>query len=161
VFVEFRRRLETLTNPEEKAFCTDLTLIRYLRARDFDLSKSEALLRATLAWRFTDYKPHLIDPRSLREEALTGKNYVSRFKDRHGRPIVYMKPRYENTKDYPNQIRLLVYHMERTVDMMEEEKGIHSWVWIIDYKEFSMKNAPPLSTSLESTRSLCAFAELM
>jgi len=33
---------------------------------------------------------------------------------------------------------------------MDEAKGISQWVWIIDYKDYSMKNAPPMSTAMET-----------
>ncbi len=87
----------SLPTEEQKQWASDAEIVRFLRARDFDLAKSEALIRASIDWRFNVYKPHLIDPRSIAEEARTGKNYVSAMRDRHGRPILYMKPRFEVT----------------------------------------------------------------
>lgn len=58
-----KENLSDITDPERKAFITDAEIIRYLRAREFDVAKSEALLRDSLEWRFVKYKPHLIDPR--------------------------------------------------------------------------------------------------
>lgn len=60
-----KENLSNVTDPERKAFCTDAEIIRYLKARDFDVSKSEQLLRDTLEWRFNTYKPHLIDPKCV------------------------------------------------------------------------------------------------
>jgi hypothetical protein len=57
-----KENLQSITDPERKAYCTDAEIIRFLKARDFDVSKSEPLLRDTLEWRFDKYKPHLIDP---------------------------------------------------------------------------------------------------
>lgn len=34
-----------------KIFCDDMCLLRYLRARSYDVDKAEAMLRDTLAWR--------------------------------------------------------------------------------------------------------------
>lgn len=60
-----KENLSNVTDPERKAFCTDAEIIRYLKARDFDVSKSESLLRDTLEWRFGTYRPHLIDPKCV------------------------------------------------------------------------------------------------
>ena len=57
-----KENLANVTDPEQKAFLTDAEIIRYLKARDFEVSKSEPLIRETLEWRFNTYKPHLIDP---------------------------------------------------------------------------------------------------
>jgi hypothetical protein len=61
-----------------------------------------------------------------------------------------MKPRCENTKNYTDQVKLLVYNMERTIDHMDANRGVQQWVWIIDYNGFSMSNAPPMSVSKET-----------
>jgi len=151
IFDKLRNRIyKDLKDDIQKEFCNDICLVRYLRARDFDISKSEPLLRDSLKWRFEDFKPHLISPEEVAEEGVTGKNYVSTSRDKLGRPILYMKPRFENTKNYKLQLRLLIYHMDRTCAHMDESNGISQWVWIIDYKEYSMKNAPPMSTAMET-----------
>ena len=46
----FRERLSDLA-PLEQHWADDACLLRYLRARDYDLDKAEKLLRDTLEWR--------------------------------------------------------------------------------------------------------------
>ena len=57
---EFREALKDI--PEEHKDL--LTLVRYLRARDFKIDAAEKLYRGSLAWRM-EYKPHMINPRDI------------------------------------------------------------------------------------------------
>jgi len=99
IFDKLRKNIDKdLKDDLQREFANDICLVRYLRARDYDITKSEPLLRDSLKWRFEVYKPHLISPDEVAEEGSTGKNYVSSCKDKLGRPILYMKPRFENTK---------------------------------------------------------------
>jgi hypothetical protein len=54
------------------------------------------MLQATLQWRL-DAKPHAITWADVEAEAASGKNFVSPFPDRAGRPVVLMRPRNQNT----------------------------------------------------------------
>lgn len=99
---DFRSLLHNLA-PEETAWCDDACLVRYLRARNWQLGPAHKLLRNSLEWRRT-FRPMDIDPVSLDAEASSGKLYVHGF-DRHGHPVMYQKPRRQNTKDYPSQVR--------------------------------------------------------
>lgn len=66
-----------------------------------------------------------------------------------GRPVIYMRPRLENTTNYDNQIRLLVYTLEKANSIIDQRTDLneHQMVWIIDFKGYSAKNAPPMSVS--------------
>jgi hypothetical protein len=57
-----------------------------------------------------DYKPDLIPAEDVKPEAETGKILLNGF-DNEGRPILYLRPGRENTKEGPRQIRHLVFHM--------------------------------------------------
>lgn len=93
---EFRESIptfwpETLTGVEE-VFLTDATLCRYLRARDWSLSKAQKMLLETLKWR-RDYKPWAITQNDIDGEMNNeGKMYRGGF-DKHNRAILYMKVR--------------------------------------------------------------------
>lgn len=84
---------------------------------------------------------------------------VDKLRDR------YMKPRYENTKNYKEQLWLLAYHMEKSIRVrahslgsmsfgrcrsnhaaqaMDESKGITQWAWIMDFK-VRISNSRPAS----------------
>ncbi len=41
--------------PDDIKMCTDHTLLRYLRARDFSVVKAARMLRATLEWRSEEH----------------------------------------------------------------------------------------------------------
>ena len=80
----------------------DATFLRYLRARSFDATKSSAMLAATVKWR-KDFGICDMHSKSwediLAKENCTGKMYV-RGLSREGHPILYMKPKLENTNDH-------------------------------------------------------------
>ena len=81
---------------------TDTTFLRYLRARSFDVTKSTAMLTATLKWR-KDFGVCEMHSKCwediLAKENSTGKMYV-RGLSREGHPVLYMKPKLENTNDH-------------------------------------------------------------
>lgn len=58
----------------------------------------EIPLVALLLCRRMDYKPHLIRWSDVKGEALTGKHYLYDTLDKEGRPMILMRPRFENTK---------------------------------------------------------------
>eukprot|EP00762_Andalucia_godoyi_P008463 ANDGO_05786.mRNA.1 CRAL-TRIO domain-containing protein C23B6.04c len=139
---ELQAALEPLTD-RQRAFCDIPCLLRYLRARDYDVKKSRKLLLSTLQWRHS-FRPHRISPDDVEEEALTGKVYRNGY-DRAGRPIIYMRPGRENTKNYDRQVMHLVYHLESAVRSMGP--GVESFVFIIDYSGFSLSKSPPMAVS--------------
>lgn len=124
-------------------------MARYLRARDWDVAKAESLLRSTLEWRntfkITEISP-LDDAISLEGE--TGKTYRNGF-DLLGRPIIYMKPRFQNTKNYDKQVRYTVHHLERAMESMNQFEGVEQMVLFIDFHGYSITNAPPMSVTKE------------
>lgn len=84
-------------------YCSTPCLVRYLRARNWKLAPAEELLRDTVAWR-QSYGVKALTPDDFAGEAASGKIYVH-GNDRFGRPVIYQRPRRENTKDYLNQVR--------------------------------------------------------
>lgn len=134
-----------LVAKEDLQYCNEACLIRYLRAREWNLDKSEKMLRATLEWR-REYKPHEIDPNPLSASGLSGKLFIN-GKDKEGRPLVFMIPRNENSKDYENNVKYLVYILERAVDQMED--GVEQMVLMMDFKGFAKGNSVPLSVCKE------------
>eukprot|EP00048_Salpingoeca_helianthica_P017157 m.235857 g.235857 ORF g.235857 m.235857 type:complete len:297 (-) comp20310_c0_seq1:27-917(-) len=142
----FRERLQNITDKEKK-FCDDACLCRYLRARDWDVDAAEKLLRGTLKWR-TEFGVDEITPESIDGESKTGKVYLHGF-DKHKRPVMYQRPRRQNTKDYKNQVRQLVYMLEREIASMDLCAGVEQHVLVIDFKEYSMFNAPPMAVTKE------------
>jgi hypothetical protein len=89
---------------EDAAFCDRACLCRYLRARDFVVRAAERLLRDTLRWR-EEYGIERVTVDDIRDELSTGKIYIHGF-DREGRPVMYQKPRRENSRNHENQVCL-------------------------------------------------------
>ncbi len=72
---------------ESKKFCSDPTLIRYLRARDHDHTLSMKLLLGTLQWRETE-KPLAIRCPKCSANPLAHNMRIIGF-DNLGRPVLY------------------------------------------------------------------------
>lgn len=124
-------------------FCNDHCLLRYLRAHQWNIDRAFKALRETLRWR-RKYKPHLIDPADLSEEARTGKEYLNGY-DKFGRPILYLRNHRENTKNHGAQIRLLIFNLETAIKLMPS--GVEKIVLIFDFQHYSASNSPPIHVS--------------
>ncbi|EFC49514.1 hypothetical protein NAEGRDRAFT_78034 [Naegleria gruberi] len=136
---------DSLTDRERK-YLDEPSLLRFLRARDYDLNKAEKLMNSCLEWRRT-FKPDEITAKELEDESSSGKLFQRGF-DKNNRPIIYMFPARENSTDYEKNIKLLVYTMERAVDAMPE--GVEQMTWIIDFNGYTTRNAPPFSVAKQT-----------
>ncbi|KAI9229992.1 MAG: CRAL-TRIO domain-containing protein [Piptocephalis tieghemiana] len=126
----------------ERAWLSQACLLRYLRAHRWSVPSAKKGLAETLEWR-RSYKPDMIPPEEVRVEGETGKTFPSGF-DRMGRPIIYMRPRLENTKTSDRQLRYVVFVLERALAMMPP--GVETVTLVIDYKGASMRQSPGIST---------------
>ncbi|SPO23997.1 related to PDR16 - protein involved in lipid biosynthesis and multidrug resistance / PHO13 -4-nitrophenylphosphatase [Ustilago trichophora] len=116
---------------------------RYLRAAKGDLENAKKRIKSTLEWR-RDFRPEIIAPGSVSHEAETGKQVVSGF-DNDGRPLIYLRPARENTAPSNDQVRYLVWTLERAIDFMPP--GVENYAIIIDYKSATSQSNPSLSTA--------------
>jgi hypothetical protein len=126
---------------------SDLTLThvrQFLTATKGDAALATKRLLSTIKWR-QEYKPTEIDPSEVMEEAVTGKEIVWGF-DKKNRPIIWLRPKLENTKTHDRQIRFVVFNMEKAIKLMP--KGVEQVVIIVDYEGVTMFNSPPLSISM-------------
>ncbi|BEI83712.1 hypothetical protein CcaverHIS002_0403160 [Cutaneotrichosporon cavernicola] len=131
----------------EKRFLDDVgTHARFMRAAKWHLENGKKRILATMEWR-REFRPELIEPEDVAVEAETGKIVISGF-DKDGRPIVYMRPRYENTETSPRQIRHLIYVLERAIDICPE--GQDQVCIVVDYKQATSNNTPSVSTGLQA-----------
>eukprot|EP00045_Choanoeca_perplexa_P004302 m.37385 g.37385 ORF g.37385 m.37385 type:complete len:77 (+) comp12497_c0_seq5:419-649(+) len=64
---------------------------------------------------------------SVIEEARSGKNYLH-GSDKHGRPVIYQRPRRQNTKTYDLQVKQMAYLLERSVTSMDSSKSGYAWI---------------------------------
>jgi len=143
-------------------------LIRYLRARKWDQTKAEELIRNTARWRkefgFARLRKGTLKDTMAVENA-TGKLYCRGY-DRRGRPILYMKPRLENSSDPVGMCQHLVYNMERTVACIEHrEREIFAaaaangamptegltgkLALLVDFNGYSLANSIRIGTAME------------
>ncbi|KAI9504071.1 CRAL-TRIO domain-containing protein [Coemansia spiralis] len=120
-------------------------ILIYVRANKGDKDRAFKQLRNTLEWRCT-YRPHAITPESMKTEAATGKQYVNGY-DKGGRPIAYMFPHRQNTKDAERNLRWVVYTMEQAIRSMPP--GATKTTIVIDASKYTMSQAVPLSTARE------------
>ncbi|KAJ8771603.1 hypothetical protein K2173_026780 [Erythroxylum novogranatense] len=133
---EVRRLVGQL--PESLAiYCSDATISRYLRARNWNVKKATKMLKETLKWR-AKYKPEEIRWEEIAHEAETGKIYRSNYMDKHGRTVLVMRPSCQNTKSTKGQIRYLVYCMENAVLNLPPNQ--EQMVWLIDFHGYNLSN---------------------
>ncbi|KAJ4952958.1 hypothetical protein NE237_029790 [Protea cynaroides] len=134
---EVRRLLGTKLQDKSSIFCSDASISRYLRARNWNIKKATKMLKATLKWR-SEYKPEEIRWEEIAREARTGKIYRSNYVDKYGRNVLVMRPGFQNTKSARGQIRYLVYCMENAILNLSPEQ--EQMVWLIDFLGFNMSN---------------------
>ncbi|WVQ95873.1 hypothetical protein IAU59_002972 [Kwoniella sp. CBS 9459] len=131
-------------HPWEARFLADPgTHPRYMRAAKWKMDDAKKRIQGTLEWR-REYKPELIQPGDVGVEAETGKIILSGF-DVDARPILYMRPGRENTERSPRQIRHLIYHLERAIDLMPP--GQEQVAIIVDYKSATSQSNPSIGVA--------------
>jgi hypothetical protein len=104
------------------------------------------MLKNSLAWR-EKYLPDKITAQSLEKEAASGKLFRRGF-DHLGRPVIYMIPGLNDSKDYENGVRLLVYTIERAIESMPE--NVEQMIWFIDFKGMTRSNLIPISVAKDT-----------
>lgn len=109
--------------------------LRYLRAREWDVSASFKMLRKTIEWR-NEYKPHRIQRDEVKDVLELGQTYRNGT-DQEGRPIMYMKPTMYNPHPWEQRIRGVVYILEKTIKNMRP--GVEKIVWILDFTGYSQR----------------------
>ncbi|KAL7176025.1 hypothetical protein ACSBR2_029575 [Camellia fascicularis] len=139
--------LRSLLGPlpdKSSIYCSDASISRYLRARAWNVKKATKMMKETLKWRL-EYKPEEIRWDEVAHEAETGKIYRSNYADKHGRPVLVMRPGCQNSKSVKAQIRYLVYCMENAI--MNLPQNQEEMIWLIDFHGFNLSNI-----SFKSTR---------
>ncbi|CAM6116131.1 unnamed protein product [Calypogeia fissa] len=127
-------------------FCTDDCLHRFLRARNFNVKKSEKMLRECLKWR-ASYKPEEIKWEDVAKEAETGKVYRASFSDKWGGTVIIMRPGNQNTSDQGGQIKHLVHNLENAI--INLPPGQEQMVWLVDFKGWTVRKSVPIGTVRE------------
>ena len=149
---------ELLSTPALRRFCSDSTLCRYLRARQWNLKRALKMLVSSLRWRRAT-RPESITWEDIAAEGASGKQYIA-GRDKQGRNVLVMRPGRENTREHAGNIRFLVYTLERATwrDSPAEDPPLGSYVdhaseklvILIDFTGWTLATAPPMKTSRET-----------
>ncbi|KAJ8763133.1 hypothetical protein K2173_025518 [Erythroxylum novogranatense] len=121
--------------------CSDASISRYLRARNWNTKKAVKMLKETLKWRL-QFKPEKIRWDDVAMEAKTGKVYRANFVDKNGRTVLVMRPGYQNTNGIEGQMKHLVYCLENAIMTSNEEQMI----WLVDFQGWTMASISVKST---------------
>ncbi|EIW71347.1 hypothetical protein TREMEDRAFT_27528 [Tremella mesenterica DSM 1558] len=113
---------------------------RYCRAAKWKMDDAKKRIKGTIEWR-REYKPELMQPGDVKVEAETGKIILKGF-DMDGRPVLYLRPGRENTETSPRQIRHMIYHLERAIDLCPP--GQDQVTIIVDYKSATSSTMPSI-----------------
>ncbi|KAJ2396532.1 hypothetical protein GGI05_001078 [Coemansia sp. RSA 2603] len=128
-----------------RRFLSPERILQYVRANKGDAEKTVARLRASLLWHIA-YRPHVLSEQVVRQEGCTGKLFVNGY-DRFGRPLMYMFPQRQNTKEAKGQLRFTVDTMEQAIRSMPE--GVTKITFVIDVSQYSVSQSVALSTARE------------
>ena len=131
----------------------DSCYLRYLKARNYDVEKASKLLIDTIKWRKDfgiDQLHNESNMNCVSKENSSGKMFLRGY-DKEGSILLYMRPRCENTHNHENNLKHLVYNLEKACACLEAKgEGIEKWTILIDFQGYSMFNAPPFKTSMET-----------
>jgi len=131
-----------MSEKEKEYFLDDMCLLRYLRARDYNIDKAYKMIIDSVTWRRT-FKPETIKFSEVEPIARTGCVYVS-GKDKMGRPLIYARPYRDDLAtgpvDTPTKFKHLVYWVEKGFTEMDKSKGVEGFTLITDYKNFGRRH---------------------
>jgi hypothetical protein len=116
---------------EEREWLDDGCLVRYLRARDWNIPQAHKMLLESVRWRF-EYRPQHITTHEI-GEVLKLKGMFQNGLDREGRPVIYMKPGAYNPNSAEMRVRFLVWTLERAIASMDVVKGVEKITWVMDF----------------------------
>lgn len=153
--------IEALT-PEELSIMPDANLpLRHFRADKGNTTKAIKRITYALQWRKEFGVQHILksatNPETeeekatyaiLKKESSPGKMYV-RNHDKEGRAILYMYPVRENSNNHNDNIKHLVYSLERVIACTEKNKK-EKIVMVMDFTNWSMRHNPPMKTTKET-----------
>ncbi|KAL7540408.1 hypothetical protein ACHAXR_012048 [Thalassiosira sp. AJA248-18] len=158
--------MNALTPHERTLLADDNMPLRHYRAEKGNTEAAIRKIKSTLKWRedfrvkdikrcFDKNHDGVVSPEKQKEldhlakviaqENETGKIYCRGY-DREGRSILYLTPGKENSNDEWNNMRHLVYHLERAIACTRRKSGREKVCIVIGYQGFKLTNAPPMST---------------
>lgn len=116
------------------ALCSDASVIRYLKARNWNAKRAGKMLKQSLKWRL-EFKPENIRWEDISVEAETGKIYRANYFDKQGRAVLVMRPGYQNTNSLEGQIKYLVYCIENAI--LNSKENQEQMLWLINFERWN------------------------
>ncbi|GFE54736.1 CRAL TRIO domain-containing, putative [Babesia ovis] len=136
----------------ELQWCHDLVLFRYLRSYEFKVPQAFLMLKKTLAWRRFK-KMDAVDISAIGVSNTKGMVYRKGY-DKVGRPIVYYRPKDEVDYDRDNQVLLIFFSLELSMQTLFLERGNDKVIIIIDLGDWSISKMPTLELVIDTVRAL-------
>ncbi|XP_057468272.1 uncharacterized protein LOC130757541 isoform X1 [Actinidia eriantha] len=133
---EIRKLMGPITS-KFPVICSDASMLRYLRARNWNTKKASKMLKETLKWRL-EHKTDKIQWEDIAHEAKIGKLYIANYCDKHGRTVLIMRPGVQSTSPIDLQIKYLVYCMERAILNLKPDQ--EQMIWLIDFQGWTMSS---------------------
>lgn len=131
-------------------------LVRCLKADKWELERCLKRVEETIVWRRECGADEVeIDPKqatAIRAEAETGKMFVLGY-DKFARPIVHMRPRFQNTTISPMRLQFSFWLIDRAIDLMP--LGVESVLLLIDLS--GPQESPALKQQREFVNILSAY----
>jgi hypothetical protein len=124
---ELRKQLGEPSSVAIQGFLSDASILRFLRARNWNVQKASKMLKGAVKWR-ASYKPEMISWEDIAHEAETGKIYRADYKDKLGRTVLVMRPGLENTTCGKDQIKYLVYSLEKAIMNLTDDQEKMVWL---------------------------------
>ncbi|CAH8621300.1 unnamed protein product [Schistosoma rodhaini] len=113
-------------------------IIRFLKARSWDLQSAEKMIRKDIQWR-QEFRPDLTDCKNCHNQPGTHSLRQIGF-DEAGRPIIYasFSQAISNRNMSNDAITHLIYTIENAIKSMKS--GVTQWVFVIDCTGELVKN---------------------
>ncbi|KAJ9472534.1 Random slug protein 5 [Diplonema papillatum] len=128
---------------ESRAWLTESTYCRYLRARNWDAEKAGKMLHATCKWR-EQTKAHEITFAEVKSQ-LDSLATLAYGYDCVGHPLVYMRIRRDPPGTAQQKMNGILFYIETALRNMDRHqelfKGVEKFTYIVDLQGFTMANS--------------------
>eukprot|EP00761_Pharyngomonas_kirbyi_P012795 gb/GECH01012822.1/.p1 GENE.gb/GECH01012822.1/~~gb/GECH01012822.1/.p1 ORF type:complete len:288 (+),score=48.98 gb/GECH01012822.1/:1-864(+) len=130
---------------EEKEMCNGTCLCRFLRARKGSINNAAKMLEKTILWR-REYQPARIPVSDVKWQAKDGKNYI-RGRDRHGRPVIWMRARLDTPYAAEQKLKLIVFQVEQATQIADRENSDGKIDFVADLRDMSYHTVSEVSAA--------------
>jgi hypothetical protein len=141
---DLRANIPLDLTPEERCWWDARALRRFLVAREWNVKKATDMMLECIKWRH-EYKPWEVKPEDVEEEFLKWTKMYRHGFTKGGQPVLYVVPTGKTSEQWDIQLNHLVFNLENAFATMDASKGVEQIVWIVNWAEFSLSDAAPLS----------------